>query len=192
MIGKGLLALRARKAAKAAKDSILRKGALEGMTLPGKLADCQAKEAWEGEIFIVEGDSAGGTAKMGRDRRTQAILPLRGKILNVERARLDRMLGSEQIKNLVIAMGTSIGDTFDIETIAITRSSSQQMRTSTGYTLQHSSSHFSIDTSVQLLMLGMYTLHSRRCIRSRKVKRYTTHILMMKKLRLSARLLLLK
>jgi DNA gyrase subunit B len=117
MIGKGLLALRARKAAKAAKDSILRKGALEGMTLPGKLADCQAKEAWEGEIFIVEGDSAGGTAKMGRDRRTQAILPLRGKILNVERARLDRMLGSEQIKNLVIAMGTSIGDTFDIEKI---------------------------------------------------------------------------
>ena len=117
MISKGLLALRARKAAKAAKDSILRKGALEGMTLPGKLADCQAKEAWEGELFIVEGDSAGGTAKMGRDRRTQAILPLRGKILNVERARLDRMLGSEQIKNLVIAMGTSIGDTFDIEKI---------------------------------------------------------------------------
>ncbi len=117
MIAKGLLALRARKAAKAAKDSILRKGALEGMTLPGKLADCQAKEAWEGELFIVEGDSAGGTAKMGRDRRIQAILPLRGKILNVERARLDRMLGSEQIKNLVIAMGTSIGDTFDIEKI---------------------------------------------------------------------------
>ncbi len=117
MISKGLLALRARKAAKAAKDSILRKGALEGMTLPGKLADCQAKDAEEGELFIVEGDSAGGTAKMGRDRRTQAILPLRGKILNVERARLDRMLGSEQIKNLVIAMGTSIGDTFDIEKI---------------------------------------------------------------------------
>ena len=117
LISKGLLALRARKAAKAAKDSILRKGALEGMTLPGKLADCQAKDAEDGELFIVEGDSAGGTAKMGRDRRTQAILPLRGKILNVERARLDRMLGSEQIKNLVIAMGTSIGDTFDIEKI---------------------------------------------------------------------------
>jgi DNA gyrase subunit B len=115
IINKSILALRARKAAKAAKDSVLRKGALEGMTLPGKLADCQVKDAESGELFIVEGDSAGGTAKMGRDRRTQAILPLRGKILNVERARLDRMLGSEQIKNLVIAMGTSIGDTFDIE-----------------------------------------------------------------------------
>jgi len=115
IINKSLLALRARKAAKAAKDSVLRKGALEGMTLPGKLADCQVKDAESAELFIVEGDSAGGTAKMGRDRRTQAILPLRGKILNVERARLDRMLGSEQIKNLVIAMGTSIGDTFDLD-----------------------------------------------------------------------------
>jgi len=114
MINKVILALRARKAAKAAKDSILRKGALEGMTLPGKLADCQSKSAEESELFIVEGDSAGGTAKTGRDRRTQAILPLRGKILNIERARLDRMLGSEQIKNLVIALGTAIGDTFDI------------------------------------------------------------------------------
>lgn len=114
IIGKALLAVRARKAAKAAKDSVLRKGALEGMTLPGKLADCQTKSAEESEVFIVEGDSAGGTAKMGRDRRTQAILPLRGKILNIERARLDKMLASEQIKNLVIAMGTAIGDVFDI------------------------------------------------------------------------------
>ncbi len=114
IINKVVLALKARKAAKAAKDSVLRKGALEGMTLPGKLADCQSKSAEESEVFIVEGDSAGGTAKMGRDRRTQAILPLRGKILNIERARLDRMLGSEQIKNFVIALGTAIGDTFDI------------------------------------------------------------------------------
>jgi DNA gyrase subunit B len=114
IINKVVLALKARKAAKAAKDSVLRKGALEGMTLPGKLADCSSKSAEESEVFIVEGDSAGGTAKMGRDRKTQAILPLRGKILNIERARLDRMLGSEQIKNLVIALGTAIGDTFDI------------------------------------------------------------------------------
>src|SRR6201982_568193 len=114
IINKSILALKARKAAKAAKDSVLRKGALEGMTLPGKLADCQSKDASESELFIVEGDSAGGTAKMGRDRRTQAILPLRGKILNIERARLDRMLASEQIKNLVIALGTAIGDVFDL------------------------------------------------------------------------------
>jgi DNA gyrase subunit B len=115
IINKGLLALRARKAAKAAKDSVLRKGALEGFSLPGKLADCQTNDPSLSELFIVEGDSAGGTAKMGRDRVTQAILPLRGKILNVERARLDRMLGSEQIKNLVLAMGAAIGDTFNID-----------------------------------------------------------------------------
>ena len=114
MINKVILALRARKAAKAAKDSVLRKGALEGMTLPGKLADCQSRSAEDSELFIVEGDSAGGTAKTGRDRKTQAILPLRGKILNIERARLDKMLASEQIRNLVVAMGTAIGDVFDI------------------------------------------------------------------------------
>ncbi|MDP2704830.1 MAG: DNA gyrase subunit B [Patescibacteria group bacterium] len=114
IINKVLLALKARKAAKAAKDSVLRKGALEGMMLPGKLADCQSKSAEESELFIVEGDSAGGTAKSGRDRRIQAILPLRGKILNIERARLDKALASEQIKNLVVALGASIGDSFDI------------------------------------------------------------------------------
>lgn len=114
IVNKVLLALKARKAAKAAKDSVLRKGALEGMTLPGKLADCQIKNAEEAELFIVEGDSAGGSSKQGRDRRTQAILPLRGKILNVERARIDRMLASVEIRALVIAMGTAIGDVFDI------------------------------------------------------------------------------
>ena len=117
ILNKAVLALKARKAAKAAKDSVLRKGALEGMTLPGKLADCQSKSAEESELFIVEGDSAGGSTKMGRDRRTQAVLPLKGKILNVERARLDKMLASNEVKSLVIAIGTSIGDTFNLEDI---------------------------------------------------------------------------
>ena len=117
IINKIALAYEARQAAKAAKETILRKGALEGMTLPGKLADCAVKNAAEAELFIVEGDSAGGTAKMGRDRRTQAILPIKGKILNVERVRMDKALASEEIRAIVVALGTAIGDTFDIKNL---------------------------------------------------------------------------
>lgn len=114
IISKVTLTAKARLAARAAKDAVIRKGALEGMTLPGKLADCSSRNASESELYIVEGDSAGGSAKQGRNRRFQAILPLRGKVVNVERTTLDKIVKSDTLKPIIIALGTGIGDSFDI------------------------------------------------------------------------------
>lgn len=115
IIGKATLAARARKAARAARDNVIRKGAFEGLNLPSKLADCSSRKAEECELFIVEGNSAAGSAKEGRDSKIQAILPLRGKVLNTERARLDKMLANAELVSLIKGLGVGIGEQFDIE-----------------------------------------------------------------------------